>query len=149
MIRQWPTESRRLATSDFKMMTRKWTRLIPVWQNTLSGNGSRLGRSFRTDNRERSARTTRAVFPAVLVLGGERSGVSAEIIGAVDTAVAIPMLGMANSLRSTSKVNVATPCFTCKRERKSIPDGQPLSSIRWLKATPKQKTSFPQGNQLS
>jgi tRNA G18 (ribose-2'-O)-methylase SpoU len=42
------------------------------------------------------------VFPATLVLGGERSGVSPEVIDAADTVVAIPMLGMANSL------NVAT-----------------------------------------
>jgi tRNA G18 (ribose-2'-O)-methylase SpoU len=42
------------------------------------------------------------VFPAALVLGGERSGVSPEAIAAADAAVAIPMLGMANSL------NVAT-----------------------------------------
>ncbi len=42
------------------------------------------------------------IFPVVLVLGGERSGVSPEVIEAADTAVAIPMLGMANSL------NVAT-----------------------------------------
>ncbi len=42
------------------------------------------------------------VFPATLVLGGERSGVSPQAIHAADTAVAIPMLGMANSL------NVAT-----------------------------------------
>jgi tRNA G18 (ribose-2'-O)-methylase SpoU len=41
-------------------------------------------------------------FPACLVLGGERSGVSPEVIEAADVAVAIPMLGMANSL------NVAT-----------------------------------------
>jgi tRNA G18 (ribose-2'-O)-methylase SpoU len=37
-----------------------------------------------------------------LVPGGERSGVSPEVIEAADAAVAIPMLGMANSL------NVAT-----------------------------------------
>ncbi len=42
------------------------------------------------------------VFPAVLVLGAERRGVSAEVTEAADAAVAIPMLGMANSL------NVAT-----------------------------------------
>lgn len=42
------------------------------------------------------------VFPACLVLGAERSGVSPEVIEAADAAVAIPMLGMANSL------NVAT-----------------------------------------
>ena len=42
------------------------------------------------------------VFPAALVLGGGRSGVSSEAIEAADAAVAIPMLGMANSL------NVAT-----------------------------------------
>jgi tRNA G18 (ribose-2'-O)-methylase SpoU len=41
-------------------------------------------------------------FPASLVLGGERSGVSPEAMEAADAAVAIPMFGMANSL------NVAT-----------------------------------------
>jgi tRNA G18 (ribose-2'-O)-methylase SpoU len=41
-------------------------------------------------------------FPACLVLGGEHSGVSAEAMEAADTVVAIPKLGMANSL------NVAT-----------------------------------------
>ncbi len=52
------------------------------------------------------------VFPATVVLGGERSGVSPEVINAADAAVAIPMLGMANSL------NVATTpryCFTRSR----------------------------------
>ena len=42
------------------------------------------------------------MFPATLVLGGERSGVSPGAIEAADAAVAIPMFGMANSL------NVAT-----------------------------------------
>jgi tRNA G18 (ribose-2'-O)-methylase SpoU len=41
-------------------------------------------------------------FPAVLVLGSESSGVSEEVLACADQAVAIPMLGMANSL------NVAT-----------------------------------------
>ncbi len=41
-------------------------------------------------------------FPACLVLGSERSGVSPEVVEKADAAVAIPMLGMANSL------NVAT-----------------------------------------
>lgn len=41
-------------------------------------------------------------FPAILVLGGEMSGVSAEVLACADQAIAIPMLGMANSL------NVAT-----------------------------------------
>ena len=41
-------------------------------------------------------------FPAVLVLGNERSGVSPEVLAYADQTVAIPMLGMANSL------NVAT-----------------------------------------
>ncbi len=42
------------------------------------------------------------VFPATLVLGGERNGVSSEVVQSSDAAVAVPMLGMANSL------NVAT-----------------------------------------
>jgi tRNA G18 (ribose-2'-O)-methylase SpoU len=41
-------------------------------------------------------------FPAVIVLGGESSGVSHDVLVCADQAVAIPMLGMANSL------NVAT-----------------------------------------
>jgi tRNA G18 (ribose-2'-O)-methylase SpoU len=41
-------------------------------------------------------------YPAALVLGNERSGVSQEVLACADQAVAIPMLGMANSL------NVAT-----------------------------------------
>jgi tRNA G18 (ribose-2'-O)-methylase SpoU len=42
------------------------------------------------------------IFPAALVLGAERSGVSPEVIDAADAAIAIPMLGVTNSL------NVAT-----------------------------------------
>ncbi len=41
-------------------------------------------------------------FPAVLVLGAELGGVSQPVLACADAAVAIPMLGMANSL------NVAT-----------------------------------------
>jgi tRNA G18 (ribose-2'-O)-methylase SpoU len=41
-------------------------------------------------------------FPAVLVLGSEMAGVSQEVLACADQAIAIPMLGMANSL------NVAT-----------------------------------------
>jgi tRNA G18 (ribose-2'-O)-methylase SpoU len=41
-------------------------------------------------------------FPAVLVVGGEWSGVSQAVLECADQAVAIPMRGMANSL------NVAT-----------------------------------------
>jgi len=41
-------------------------------------------------------------FPAVVVIGGESSGVAQNILDLADQAVAIPMLGMANSL------NVAT-----------------------------------------
>lgn len=42
------------------------------------------------------------VFPVCLLMGGERNGVSPEAMEVADAAVAIPMLGMANSL------NVAT-----------------------------------------
>jgi tRNA G18 (ribose-2'-O)-methylase SpoU len=41
-------------------------------------------------------------YPAALVLGNERAGVSQEVLACADQAIAIPMLGMANSL------NVAT-----------------------------------------
>ena len=41
-------------------------------------------------------------FPLMLVLGGETSGVSANVLAYADQVIAIPMLGMANSL------NIAT-----------------------------------------
>jgi tRNA G18 (ribose-2'-O)-methylase SpoU len=49
-----------------------------------------------------------AKFPACLVLGGERSGtgVSRELVETADAAVAIPMLGMANSLNVTTAAAV-------------------------------------------
>jgi len=37
-----------------------------------------------------------------LVLGGERSGIAPEAVQSADAAVAIPMLGMANSLNVAS-----------------------------------------------
>lgn len=37
-------------------------------------------------------------YPALLVLGGETSGVSSEILDWADTIIALPMLGMANNL---------------------------------------------------
>jgi tRNA G18 (ribose-2'-O)-methylase SpoU len=42
------------------------------------------------------------VFPAVLVVGAESGGVSSDVVNAADAAVAIPMLGMANSLNVAS-----------------------------------------------
>ena len=43
-------------------------------------------------------------FPAVLVLGNEHSGIAPDVLACADQAIAIPMLGIANSL------NVATAC---------------------------------------
>lgn len=45
-------------------------------------------------------------FPAVLILGSERHGVSQEIAALADAAVAIPMLGMANSLNVASSAAI-------------------------------------------
>jgi len=65
-------------------------------------------------------------FPAALVLGGERSGVSGGALALVDQSIAIPMLGMANSL------NVATAAAIVLHElvrqygkREEVP-GNPL-----------------------
>jgi tRNA G18 (ribose-2'-O)-methylase SpoU len=41
-------------------------------------------------------------FPVCLVLGEEKRGVSQEILDMADTAVSIPMLGMANSINVSS-----------------------------------------------
>ena len=65
------------------------------------GRGSWVGVAEQTTASVRPEELA-PVFPATLVLGGERSGVSPEVVDVADAAVAIPMLGMANSL------NVAT-----------------------------------------
>jgi tRNA (guanosine-2'-O-)-methyltransferase len=56
-------------------------------------------------------------FPAVLVLGGERSGVSPAVLACADQAIHIPMSGQANSL------NVATACAIVLHEllRQEVP----------------------------
>jgi tRNA G18 (ribose-2'-O)-methylase SpoU len=50
------------------------------------------------------------VFPAVLVLAGERSGVSSEAIEAANAAVAIPMLRLANSLNVATAAAILLYC---------------------------------------
>jgi tRNA G18 (ribose-2'-O)-methylase SpoU len=65
------------------------------------GSGT-VDRGRRTQRESVSPSCKRPRFPAVLVLGSEFSGVSSDVLACADQAVAIPMLGMANSL------NVAT-----------------------------------------
>jgi tRNA G18 (ribose-2'-O)-methylase SpoU len=57
------------------------------------------------------------VFPATLVLGGERSGVSPQVIEAADTVVAIPMLGMANSLNVATTAAILLYWLSARLER--------------------------------
>jgi SpoU rRNA Methylase family len=57
------------------------------------------------------------LFPACSVLGGERSGVSLDVIEAADAAVAIPMLGMANSLNVATTAAIQLPRAATPTER--------------------------------
>jgi len=45
-------------------------------------------------------------FPACLILGSEKNGVLQEIVELADAAVAIPMLGMANSMNVASSAAI-------------------------------------------
>ncbi len=56
------------------------------------------------------------VFPVTLVLGGERSGVSPEVVQSADAAVAAPMLGMANSLNVASAAAILLYWLTVRFE---------------------------------
>jgi tRNA G18 (ribose-2'-O)-methylase SpoU len=53
-------------------------------------------------------------FPAVLVLGSEAAGVSREVLACADQAVAIPMLGMANSLNVSTAGAVVLHVLICR-----------------------------------
>jgi tRNA G18 (ribose-2'-O)-methylase SpoU len=66
-------------------------------------------------------------YPAALVLGNERSGVSQEVLACADQAVAIPMLGMANSL------NVATAAAIVLHELVQRMDllSEAEAALRW------------------
>jgi 23S rRNA (guanosine2251-2'-O)-methyltransferase len=57
------------------------------------------------------------VFPAALVLGAERIGVSSEVIQAADAAVAIPMLGMSNSLNVATTAAILLYWLSTRLER--------------------------------
>jgi tRNA G18 (ribose-2'-O)-methylase SpoU len=50
------------------------------------------------------------------VLGGARSGVSPEVIDDADAAVAIPMLGMANSLNAATAAAILLHWLTARFE---------------------------------
>jgi tRNA (guanosine-2'-O-)-methyltransferase len=63
-------------------------------------------------------------YPAALVLGNERSGVSQEVLACADQALAIPMLGMANSL------NVAT-AGACAAQLVRRLDHEPGGDLTW------------------
>ena len=56
------------------------------------------------------------LFPAVLVLGIERGGVSPAVVNLADAAVAIPMLGMANSLNVASAAAILLYWLTLRFE---------------------------------
>jgi tRNA G18 (ribose-2'-O)-methylase SpoU len=55
-------------------------------------------------------------FPACLVLGNERNGVSPEAIEVADATVAIPMLGMANSLNVATAAAILLYCLSRRLE---------------------------------
>ncbi len=59
------------------------------------------------------------VFPATLVLGRERSGVSPEVVQGANAAVAIPMLGMANSLNVATTAAILLYWLSVRLERMS------------------------------
>ena len=65
-------------------------------------------------------------FPAVLVLGGERAGVSRDVAACADQTVAIPVLGMANGLNvATAAVIVLHELVRQYGKREEVP-GNPL-----------------------
>jgi tRNA G18 (ribose-2'-O)-methylase SpoU len=63
-------------------------------------------------------------YPATLIFGGERSGVSPDVLACADQAIAIPMLGMANSL------NVATAAAIVLHELLRRSPANPLMTQR-------------------
>ena len=60
------------------------------------------------------------IFPATLVLGGERSGVSPQALKSADAAVAIPMLGMANSLNVATTAAILLYWLSARLERAAV-----------------------------
>jgi tRNA G18 (ribose-2'-O)-methylase SpoU len=61
-------------------------------------------------------------YPVLLVLGGETSGISAQILDWADTIIAVPMLGMANNLN----VSTAAAILLYEISRGQADQGLPL-----------------------
>ena len=64
---------------------------------------------------------TDLVGPLALVIGNEASGLPAGLVGAVDVAVTIPMVGRAESLNVG--MAAAVVCFEALRQRRAAPAG--------------------------
>jgi len=64
---------------------------------------------------------TDLVRPLALVIGNEASGLPAGLVGAVDVAVTIPMVGRAESLNVG--MAAAVVCFEALRQRRAAPAG--------------------------
>jgi tRNA G18 (ribose-2'-O)-methylase SpoU len=60
------------------------------------------------------------LFPAVLVLGAESGSVSPDVVKAADAAVAIPMLGMANSLNVASTAAILLYWLSLRFEHSTL-----------------------------
>ena len=58
-------------------------------------------------------------YPAVLVLGAERIGVSPDVIAIADQVVGIPMVGMANSLNVATAAAIVLYELTLRRDNSS------------------------------
>ena len=69
------------------------------------------------------------VFPVTLVLGGERTGASPEVLQSADAAVAIPMRGMANSLNVATAAAILLYWLTVRFEEN--PQGAARQSVRF------------------
>lgn len=59
--------------------------------------------------------------PSAIVLGNEASGLSPQVVGALDGAVSVPMAGRAESLNVG--MSCAVLCFELRRQRRLAPGG--------------------------
>lgn len=59
-------------------------------------------------------------FPVCLVLGGEREGVSQEIVNISDAVLAIPMRGMANSINVATSAAIVLYQLSCRAEAAGV-----------------------------
>jgi len=122
-----PVELRKRKLVQAARGTQHWVPWVhvPNTSDVVQSERSRGARIIVAEQTNSSVRIEQLTpkFPVSLVLGSEKTGVSPDVVQMADDAVAIPMLGMGNSLNVASTAAIVLHWLAVMHQR-SVSDDQ-------------------------